>query len=396
MTTKYLIIGNGIAGTTAAENIRKNDAQAQITIVTNETTPLYTRIRLHEYIAGEISKDKLVIRKESWYEERNLTLITNVEIAAIDTEINVAIAEDGQQFEYDKLLYAAGSHAFIPRINGNNLSGVFSLRTINDAQQIIDYKKDKSSAVVLGGGLLGLEVGHSLIQSGLDVTVVELSDHLLPRQLDKEGGAFLKSQLEKIGFKFVLGDSATDIKGDKDSGVERVVLKSGLVIETDMVLVSAGVRPNLDLAKNSAIETDRGLLIDKNMQTSASGVYGAGDLIEFDNSVYGSWMVAMEQGKLAAQNMTGNPVEYNGSVMSMTLKVAGIEMGSVGNHDPDHKLDSNMVHTDNSFKRVIFDQGRVVGCVMVGDKKGFAPVSKHISQGDLVSDIDPSLISFDK
>ena len=392
MTKKYLIIGNGIAGTTAAENIRKNDAQAQITIVTNETTPMYTRIRLHEYIAGEIPKEKLVIRKEEWYQEKQLQLITGVQIAAIDAELKVAISEDGKQFQYDKLLYAAGSHAFIPRITGNNLQGVFSLRGIDDADKIIDFKKDKTNAVVLGGGLLGLEVGHSLIQSGLKVTVVELSDHLLPRQLDKEGAAFLKAQLEEIGFNFVLGDSATDIIGNNESSVERIILKSGLVIPTEMVLVSAGVKPNISLAKNSAIETNRGLIIDKNMQTNIADIYAAGDLVEFDSNMYGSWMIAMEQGKIAAQNMTDNPVDYSGSVMSMTLKVAGIEMGSVGNHDPNHELDSNIVHGDDSFKRVVFDHGKVVGCVMIGNKKDFGPISKHINQGDLVSNIDPALL----
>ncbi len=392
MKTDYLIIGNGIAGTTAAENIRKIDAQAQIFIVTNEHTPFYSRIRLPEYIAGDITKDKLVVRKESWYQEKNITLCTGVQIASIDIDEKVAIAEDGQRFEFDKLLYAAGSHSFIPRINGNTLDGVFALRNIDDAERIIEYKNGKSSIVILGGGLLGLEIGYSMIQCGLKVTVVELSDHLLPKQIDKEGGAFLKKQLEKIGFNFILGDAATEIVGNQQAQVERVILKSGMVIPTDMVLVSAGVRPNLELAKNSGIKTNIGLIIDKNLHTSAQDIYAAGDLIEFESSLYGSWMIAMEQGKLAALNMTGNSVYYTGSVMSMMLKVVGIELGSVGNHDPEHKLESDFIHTDDSFKRIIFDKEKVVGCVMIGNKKGFLQISKHIAQGDLVSEIAPELL----
>ncbi|THB75476.1 MAG: NAD(P)/FAD-dependent oxidoreductase [Gammaproteobacteria bacterium] len=390
--SKYLIIGNGIAGTTAAENIRKNDSQAQITIVTNENTPFYARIRLHEYIAGEISKDQLVVRKENWYQDKDIDLLTGVQISAIDIDEKLAIAEDGRRFEYDKLLYSAGSHSFVPRINGNNLDGVFSLRSIDDADRIIEYKNGKSSAVILGGGLLGLEIGFSMIQSGMEVTVVELSDHLLPKQLDKEAGAFLKMQMEKMGFNFILGDSATEIIAKNSSCVDRVLLKSGVVISTDMVLISAGVRPNIALAKNSGIDINLGLLVNKNMQTSVTDVYAAGDLIEFDNRLYGSWMIAMEQGKLAAQNMTGINTDYQGSVMSMMLKVVGIELGSVGNHDPDHELESKIIHTEESFKRIVFDQGRVVGCVMIGDKKGLGPISRHIVQKDLVADIDPSLI----
>ena len=390
--TKYLIIGNGIAGTTAAENIRKNDPQAQITIVTNEKTPFYARIRLHEYIEGKVTKEQLVVRKENWYKEKAIDLFTGVQIAAIDTDLREAIDEDGNKYQYDKLLYSAGSHSFMPRINGNNLSGVFSLRNIDDAERIIEYKKDKSSITILGGGLLGLEIGYSMIQAGLEVTVIELSDHLLPRQIDKEGGAFLKQQMEKLGIEFILGDSASDIVGNDKSQVDRVVLKSGTVLSTDMVLISAGVRPNISVAKNSGLDSNMGLLIDKNMQTNIEGIYAAGDLIEFEEKVYGSWMPAMEQGRIAGQNMSGNPVDYTGSVMPMTLKVVGIELGSVGNYDPEHKLESNIVRTDTSFKRVIFDNGKAVGCVMIGDKKGFAKISQHIAKGDPISEIPSELL----
>ncbi len=388
--TNYLIIGNGVAGTTAAENLRKEDPDAKITVVTDETTPFYSRIRLNEYVAGEIAKEALVVRKESWYQDKDINLVTATTISVIDSEKKIVVTESGQEFPYDKLLYSAGSHAFIPRISGVNKPGVFALRNINDADEIIGYKQDKSSAVILGGGLLGLELGYALIQAGVKVTVVELSDHLLPRQLDKVGGAFLQKTLEGFGFNFILGDCATDIAGE--SCAETVILKSGKTLSTEIVLVSAGVRPNITLANNSGLDTNLGLIINENMQTNVSDIYAAGDLIERDGKLYGSWITSMEQGRLAAQNMAGKPVEYHGSTMSMTLKVVGIELGSAGNHDPEHELESKILTTDDVYKRIVFDQDKVVGCVMIGDKKGFSKLSRHISQGDKISEIDGQLL----
>lgn len=389
---RYLIIGNGVAGTTAAENLRKQDSDAQITVVTNETVPFYSRLRLNEYVAGDITKDALVVRKENWYQEKNINLVTGTSISVIDNEEKLVTTENGQELPYDKLLYSAGSHAFIPRILGVNKPGVFALRNIDDADKIIEYKEDKSSAVILGGGLLGLELGYALIQTGIKVTVVELSDHLLPRQLDKVGGAFLQKNLEGFGFNFILGDCAAEIIGD--SCAEKVVLKSGKTLEAEIILVSAGVRPNIGLATDSGLDTNLGLVIDANMQTNKNDIYAAGDLIERDGKLYGSWMISMEQGRLAAQNMAGSPVEYHGSTMSMTLKVVGIELGSAGNHDPEHKLESKILTTDTTYKRIVFDQNKVVGCVMIGDKKGFSKISKHISLGDSISDIDEKLLEF--
>lgn len=389
---RYLIIGNGVAGTTAAENLRKQDSDAQITVVTNETVPFYSRLRLNEYVAGDITKDALVVRKENWYQEKNINLVTGTSISVIDNEEKLVTTENGQELPYDKLLYSAGSHAFIPRILGVNKPGVFALRNIDDADKIIEYKEDKSSAVILGGGLLGLELGYALIQTGIKVTVVELSDHLLPRQLDKVGGAFLQKNLEGFGFNFILGDCAAEIIGD--SCAEKVVLKSGKTLEAEIILVSAGVRPNITLANTSGLDTNLGLVIDANMQTNKNDIYAAGDLIERDGKLYGSWIISMEQGRLAAQNMAGSPVEYHGSTMSMTLKVVGIELGSAGNHDPEHKLESKILTTDTTYKRIVFDQNKVVGCVMIGDKKGFSKISKHISLGDSISDIDEKLLEF--
>ncbi len=389
---RYLIIGNGVAGTTAAESLRKEEPDARITVVTNEVIPFYSRLRLNEYVAGDITKDALIVRKENWYQEKNIDLVIGTTISTIDSDKKIAVTESGQELHYDKLLYSAGSHAFIPRISGANKPGVFALRNISDADEIIGYKQDKSSAVILGGGLLGLELGYALIQAGIKVTVVELSDHLLPRQLDKVGGAFLQNTLEGFGFNFILGDCATEIAGE--SCVETVVLKSGKTLATEVVLVSAGVRPNITLANNSGLETNLGLVINANMQTNISDIYAAGDLIERDGKLYGSWITSMEQGRLAAQNMAGKPVEYHGSTMSMTLKVVGIELGSAGNHDPEHELESKILTTDTTYKRVVFDQDKVVGCVMIGDKKGFSKISRHISMGDSISDIDEKLLEF--
>ena len=382
----YLIIGNGIAGTTAAENLRKADDNAAITIITNEDTPFYSRLRLNEYVAGKLQKDALIVRKPEWYLEKNITLQTQTEIKKIDTENKKAVSADGKEYSYDKLLYAAGSYPFIPPINGVEKEGVFALRSFEDADRIIAYSGDKESkskkrVVLLGGGLLGLELGHALIEKGMEVTVVEQFPRLLPRQLDCDGADCLQQMMEKTGLKFVLGAKTETITGE--SCVEGVALDNGISIEADMVIVSAGVRPNSKLIADAGVKVNMGVIIDDKMQTSVQDIYAAGDLIEHNGRLYGNWMIAMEQGKLAAQSMSGAEVSYSGSIMSMILKVIGIDLGSVGEIDAESEFECRVKNAENFYQKIVCNNdGKVIGGIMVGSKKGFPQIVKAVNNRD--------------
>ena len=245
--TQYLIIGNGVAGTTAAEAIRKRDKEGAITIVTDESVPFYWRIQLNEFISGDVTEEKLYARKQSWYKEQDIDLKLKTRIQGGEVNDKVVFTQDNQKLFYDRLLVATGSHSFVPPIKGADKKGVFTLRSFQDAHDIMDWAKKIKDVVMIGGGLLGLEAGNALRKLGKKVMVVEFFPRLLPRQLDIPGAQRLQAIMEGMGFSFRLGAKTQEITGD--GGVKGVLLEGGETLPAEMVIVSAGVRPNLDLAK---------------------------------------------------------------------------------------------------------------------------------------------------
>ena len=239
----YLIVGNGVAGTTAAENIRKIDKEGNITVCTDESVPFYYRIRLNEYISGDIDENRLIAKGEQWYQDQAIDLILNTRIVKAELEKKVAVSEDKNSFSYDSLLIATGSHSFIPPINGAEKKGTFALRSIQDARDIAAYAKDVEEVALIGGGLLGLEAGNAIRKLGKKVMVVEFFPRLLPRQLDIDGAKRLEEIMGEMGFSFRLGAKTQEIMG-KDR-VSSVLLEGGETLSAEMVIISAGVRPNL-------------------------------------------------------------------------------------------------------------------------------------------------------
>jgi nitrite reductase (NADH) large subunit len=389
--TRYVIVGNGVAGTTAAENIRKSDQEGPITIVTEEDLPFYWRIKLIEYLAGEIQEGDLLAKKEGWYAEQKMDLHLKTRIVKGDPDKKVIVTEDGRDIPYDKLLIAAGSHSFIPPIKGSDKGGVFALRSIKDARHITPWAKEGEDAVLIGGGLLGLEAGNSVRKRGLKVTVVEFFPRLLPRQLDVEGAKRLQAIMEEMGFSFRLGAKTQEIVGDQK--VEAVLLEGGERLPARMVIVSAGVRPNLELADSLGLEKDKGIKVDEHLRTNQPQIYAAGDVIEFRGMPYGIWPAAMEQGKIAGANMAGREEIYEGTTMSTTLKVVGIDLASAGEIDVDNKYESKVVVGEGLYKKVVLDNNRIIGCIMLGDKKGFGQITGLMSEKRDVSRVKDELLS---
>ncbi len=374
---KYLIIGNGVAGTTAAQEIRKNDPQGQITIVTKESLPYYSRIRLPDYVAGLADVSDLIIKKDQWYMDQNIDLKTDVVIKDIDHANKQAVDQNNNVLEYDSLLIATGSNSFVPPIEGSTKENVFALRNFEDAKRIIQATAEAKKIVVIGGGLLGLESSHALIKKGLSVTVVEFFDRLLPRQMDNQGALLLKEMLENLGFEFRLDAKTKEIKGDKTvSGVE---LESGEILKADIVLFSAGVRPNLELPAKLSLKTDKGVIVNSNMKTSIENIYAAGDVAEFEQTNFCIWAEAQEQGKTAGANMALASNTFKTIVPSNRLKVAGIDLGSAGNFDPEDTLDSEIEKGDQIYRKLVKKDGKLVGCIMLGDTTGFNDVVKQIN-----------------
>lgn len=392
---KYLIIGNGVAGTTAAHNIRKIDSDGEITIVTEENTPYYSRIRLIEYLAGEAGENDIIIHRDDWYEKNNIKLLLNAPVTEINNDSKEVSMERGGKLEYNKLLLASGGISFIPPIAGSDKEGVFALRNITDADEIINYAEDKKKVILIGGGVLGLEAGNSLRKRGLDVAVIEFFPRLLPRQMDPEGAEVLKAHMESMGFTFYLGAKTKEITGG--DSVSGVLLEDGTTIYGNMVIISAGVRPRAELAKTLGLKMNKGVAVNDRMETEIEGIYAAGDVIEHRERFYGIWPAAQKQGEVAGTNMAGGDAVYEGTTMSNVLKVVGVDLAAAGDIDAGGEFDS-IVKKDREkygYKKLVIKDGILSGCILYGDISGYQKILKGIAEKKDISGIRDTLEKWD-
>ncbi|MBA4394139.1 MAG: NAD(P)/FAD-dependent oxidoreductase [Desulfobacca sp.] len=391
----YIIIGNGVAGTTAAETIRKKDSQGDIKIFTDEAYPFYSRIRLMEFLADEVELPKLQIRSNNWYNDQNIKLFVNSRVINIDQDKKEIITATGDRYPFDKLLLADGSHSFVPPITGAEKKGVFSLRNLQDALDIKAFASGKSKALLIGGGLLGLEVGNSLRKKGLIVSVAEFFPRLLPRQTDPACGALLQTRLEQMGLTFYLGVQSKEILGDEI--VTGLLLGDGRRIETDLIIISAGVRPNLELAQKLGIKIGKGVPVSDTLETEIPDVYAAGDGIEHKGMLYGIWPASEKQGEVAGLNMAGNTTIYTGTTFSNQLKVAGIDLLAAGEIDPDGKLESlvDQNQETGTYRKLVLKENRLVGCLLFGTLAGRKQILKALDEKRDISAIKDKLARFE-
>jgi nitrite reductase (NADH) large subunit len=387
----YLIIGNGVAGATAAESIRKQDKEGTVTMVSDEAVPFYYRIRLNERISGDVVESDLIAKKEQWYKDLNVELRLKTRVVGAEPGEKVVMTEDGRKIPYDVLLLATGSHSFIPPIQGSDKKGVFTLRSLKDAREISAWAKNVEDVVLIGGGLLGLEAGNALRKLRKKVTVVEFFPRLLPRQLDADGAERLQTMMEGMGFSFRLGAKTREITGE--DGVDGVLLEGGEVLSAGMVIISAGVRPNMELAEPLGLDHDKGIKADEHLRTNRPDIFAAGDVAEFRGMPYGIWPAAMEQGKIAGINMAGGDMTYEGTTMANTLKVVGIDLASAGDIDADNKFDSRVVSDREVYRKIVIDDNRIIGCIMLGDTKGFTKITGMMSEKEDVGRIKDQILS---
>jgi nitrite reductase (NADH) large subunit len=364
---RYIIIGNGVAGTSAAAHIRKIDSNGQITILSEEAYPFYTKIRLPEFLSGEVDEQKLIIRKSEWYRELKIELLLDTGVSGIDIDKKTVLTAGGNM-AYDRLLLATGGISFVPPIPGADRKGVFTLRTLADAIAIRAFAQPANKRVLLiGGGVLGLEAGNGLRKAGHTITVAEVFPRLLPRQMDHNGASILQSRMEQLGFQFYLGAQSKEIIGN--DAAEGLILNDGTCITCDMVIISAGVRPNAVLAKALGLKIEKGVIVNDRMSTGIPDVYAAGDLIQHNAVFYGLWPAAEKQGAIAGINMAGGDAVYHGTTISNRLKVIGINLVAAGDIDADGKKKSIVLKDRDSFiyKKLVLDQNSITGTILYGD-----------------------------
>ncbi|MBI4710825.1 MAG: NAD(P)/FAD-dependent oxidoreductase, partial [Nitrospirae bacterium] len=390
-----IIIGSGVAGITAAANIRKIDRNGSITVITDEAYPFYSRIRLIDFLAGGADEKTLMLKKDEWYIKNRIKLILNSQAADIDNQKKEVLTASGGRLKYDRLLIATGGSSFLPPVPGSDKKGVFTLRTLKDAVSIKDYAKNAKHTLLIGGGVLGLEAGNALRKTGNSITVVESSSRLLPRQLDSEGAEIFRAQMEKMGFTFYLGAKSKEILGENKAEV--LMLEDGRRIECGMIIISAGIRPNAALAQKLGLKIEKGLIVNDRLQTESSDIYAAGDLIQHRGVFYGIWPAAEKQGETAGINMAGGDAVYTGTVMSNTLKIAGIDLVSAGDIDADCQCESVTAKDSKNFiyKKLVLKDNRIIGAILYGDVRDRAKILKAITDKADISGIRTALMQWD-
>ena len=383
---RHVIIGNGVAGITAAAELADREA-GEIEVYAAEPYPYYFRPQLPRFLGGEISQDRLIARPPSWYEERGIVVHLDAPVARLEPDQKRIVLEDGSEVAYDRLLLAIGGLPFVPPIEGSDKEGVFTLRTLEDALAIKAYAPRCERAVVIGGGLLGLESARGLQGLGLPVTALEFFPRLLPRQLDEEGAAVFRTMVEDLDIGVAVGANTQEILGD--GTVEGVVLQDGREFPAQLVLVATGMRCNAGLAAEAGLEVERGVVVDDHLRTSAPDVYAAGDVTSFKGRSWGIIPQAREQAVVAAANMAGADLVYQEIVPSTTLRIAGIHLTSCGKEPSAEEADWTVYRQADpaagAYKKLALEDDVAVQAIVIGDRALARRLEALVTQGAKVS-----------
>jgi NAD(P)H-dependent nitrite reductase large subunit/NAD(P)H-dependent nitrite reductase small subunit len=371
-----VVIGNGMAGIRVIEELLEIAPNAyEITVLGAEPHPNYNRILLSPVLAGEKRVEDIILNSIQWYRDKGITLHTGDPVVAVDRIKRVVRARSGLQVPYDRLLMATGSNPVILPVPGRDLPGVVTFRDLQDVDAMLDATRTHRKAVVIGGGLLGLEAANGLMKQGMDVTVVHIFDTLMERQLDRAAATLLKESLESRGMKFHMPAKTVELRGTQVDGICRVgaiVFEDGRELEADLVVMAAGIRPNVELARTAGLRCDRGVLVSDTMQTFDPSIYAVGECVQHRNSTYGLVAPLFEQARVCATHLAEFGIgQYRGSVVSTQLKVTGIDLFSAGDFVGGPTSEA-LVMKDTKrgvYKRVVIENNKVRGAVLYGDVK---------------------------
>lgn len=369
MRKRLVMIGNGMAGVRSVEEIIKRDPNLfEITIIGEEPYPNYNRIMLSNVLQGKTTINEININDWDWYKENNITLLADEKVIKIDRENKKIMTDKENIITYDELIIATGSSSFILPIPGSQLEGVIGFRTIEDTEKMMKAAKSYKKAVVIGGGLLGLEAARGLIDRGMDVHVVHIMPSLMEQQLDRAAANLLKKDLEAQGMKFLMEKQTAEIYGE--NRVQGLKFTDGTSVECDLVVMAVGIRPNVTIAREAGLNVNRAIIINDYMLTSDSSIYAVGECAEHNGKVYGLVAPLYEQGTALADHITGSSGKgYQGSILSTQLKVAGCDLFSGGKIHEDEQTEAIIVHDQfaKKYKKILVTNNKIVGIVLYGD-----------------------------
>ena len=377
---KYLIVGNSAAGVHAAENLRKLDKDSEITILTDEPEDVYGRCLTSYFIAGDIKKEQIYLRPREFYEKNQINLRKQEKVVKVDfSKKKVFTAQN--VYPYERLLIASGARAKKLSLPGADLPGVFNLRTLKDAREILDYSQKAREAVIIGGGLVSLKGAYGLLKRGIKVTVVVASKQILSQVLDETAAGLVQQNLEKHGINFLLGEDVEEILGD--TKVKAVKLTSVQTLKADLVLVGKGVTPNIEFLPENEKFTD-GIPVDHYLKTPWDDVWAAGDVAKSFDVAYGKprinalWPIASEQGKIAAQNMAGQMAFYPGAIGMNSLEFFGYTAIAAGITRSDEDYTIIKQKQGANYRKLVLKDDKLKGYILCGEVQGAGRLTQLI------------------
>lgn len=394
---KLVMVGNGMAGVRAIEELLKIEPDLyEITVFGAEPHPNYNRILLSPVLAGEQTIDEIVLNSWEWYAENHITLHAGKKVVEIDRIKRIVRAEDGTTAEYDRLLMCTGSNPFILPVPGKDLKGVIAYRDIADTDYMIEAARVHKNAVVIGGGLLGLEAANGLMLRGMNVTVVHVMPWLMERQLDDVAGKLLQKSLEDRGLKFMIGAHTQELVGGPEGRVTSIRFKDGTEVAADLVVMAVGIRPNTELAEKARIHCNRGIVVNDTMQTVTDPrIYSVGECAAHRGIAYGLVAPLFEQAKVAANHLAQFGIgRYQGSLTSTKLKVTGIDLFSAGEFMGGEGTEE-IVMSDpfgGVYKKLVIKDDKLIGACMYGDTVDGAWYFKLLREGRKIGDIRDKLM----
>lgn len=367
---KLVLIGNGLAGMRCLEDLLDMAPDRyEVTVIGEEPWGNYNRIMLSPVLSGEKTIDDIMLHPHAWYHDKGIKFIADDPAVKIDRTRKVVHTEKGESVDYDRLIIATGSSPFIPPVQGVDLKGVISFRDIYDVNTMIKYCETKKNAVVIGGGLLGLEAAYGLKQRGMNVTVLHLIDRIMERQLDGRASRMLRHSIEQKGIN-IITEANTEALIGEEGHVRQVRLKDGTVLDADLVIFAVGIRPNIALAQRAGLRCNRGILVNDTMQTFDPSIYAVGECIEHRNQTFGLVEPLGGQAFICATHLAEHgSLTFKSPTVPTQLKVSGVDVFSAGNFEPKEDYEDIILNDDKRqiYKRIIIQKDKVIGAVLFGD-----------------------------
>ena len=388
----YIVIGQGIAGSTAATMLRKQDPHTPVAVITNELHYVYSRIDLPDIIAGKYEPAASVLRTAEDFAKAGIECLMGETAVALLRDEKAVLLSSGRRFQYDKLLLATGSLPVVPPVPGAGAPGVYSLWTLQQAGEIFAATGKARSAVVVGAGLIGLKTALALKKRGLNVTVIEKLPRLLPRQLDDEASDMLAESVREEGVEILVGMGVDAIS--VDSGAVSGVNAGGRVFPADLVVMAIGVKPNIGLAVAAGIETGRGITVDEFQRTSDPDVYAAGDAAETldpltgDRTIPASWPVAVAQGRIAASSMAGGRATCDGMVAMNAVEIGGMPLVSIGDIEGRTGDEVLVERRNGAYRKVVIRDGKIRGVLFLGEIRQAGVIGSLISRRVEIAEVE--------